>query len=73
MPGTLDLDDQEARLVLATKLYELGRLSLGQAAELAGFSKESFMELLAGYGVAVINYPPEQLDQDIKNAENYSR
>ena len=60
-------------MVLATKLYELGRLSLGQAAELAGFSKESLMGLLAGYGIAVINYPPEQLDQDIKNAENYSR
>lgn len=32
---------------LASKLYERGKLTLGQAAELAGYSKETFMQLLA--------------------------
>ena len=73
LPGTLELDDQEARMVLASKLYELGKLSLGQAAELTGCTKEAFMESLADYGVSFINYPPEELDEDIKNAENHSR
>ncbi|MEX2594728.1 MAG: UPF0175 family protein [Anditalea sp.] len=72
LPGTIDLDDKEAKMVLATKLYELGKLTLGQAAELAGYSKETFMELLADYGVSFFNYSPEELDEDIKNAEDYS-
>ena len=37
---------EEARLVLAAKLFELGRLSLGQAARMAGYSRPTFMELL---------------------------
>lgn len=72
LPGTVDLDDKEARMILASKLYELGKLTLGQAAELTGHSKETFMELLAGYGVSFFNYPPEELDEDIKNAETHS-
>lgn len=72
LPATVELDDQEARMVLAVKLYEMGKLSLGQAAELAGYSKEIFMGKLAGFGVSFINYPPEELDEDVKNAENHS-
>lgn len=58
----------EAKLLLAIKLYELGRLSCGQAAELAGYSKRTFLELLAKQGVAVFAYPPEQLVDDMKHA-----
>ena len=73
LPGALELDDQEARMVLAAKLYEMGKLSLGQGAELAGYSNEGFMGRLADYDVAFINYPSEELDEDIKNAESHSR
>ena len=72
IPDTLDLDDNEVKMALASKLYERGKLSLGQAASLTGYSKETFMELLADYGVAVISYAPDDLDNDIKNAEKYS-
>lgn len=72
LPSTLDLGDREAKMALASKLYELGKLTLGQAAELTGYSKETFMELLADYGVSLFNYPPEELDDDMKNAEGYS-
>jgi predicted HTH domain antitoxin len=41
-----NLDENEAKTMLAAKLYEKGSLSLGQAAELAGYSKRVFMELL---------------------------
>jgi predicted HTH domain antitoxin len=64
LPSTVDLGDREARMALASKLYELGKLSLGQAAELADYSKETFMELLADYGVSVINYPPSDIIKD---------
>ena len=41
LPDNLDLSDQEASTALAAQLYEMGKLSLGQAAELAGYSKAS--------------------------------
>ena len=56
---------EEARLLLMAKLYETGRLSLGQAAKLAGYSKPTFMELLGKLGVAVFDYPAEDLQREI--------
>jgi predicted HTH domain antitoxin len=38
---------KEAGLMLSIKLFEVGRLSLGQAATLAGFSKQGFIDVLA--------------------------
>lgn len=72
IPNTADIDEKEAKMALASKLYELGRLTLGQAAELAGYSKETFMELLDEYNVPLINYSPEELDEDIDNAQSLS-
>lgn len=60
-----EVQEEEARLLLMVKLYETGRLSLGQAAKYAGYSKRTFMELLGTYGVAVIDYPPEDLEQEM--------
>ena len=71
LPDSLDLDDREATMLLATKLYEQGRLSIGQAAEMAGYSKRTFMELLSRYNVSIINYDPSELLNDVKNASNY--
>lgn len=61
-----EISEEEARLFLAIKLYELGRLSLGQAAKLAGYSKRAFMELLGKYGVPVISYSPEELREEVE-------
>ncbi|HSI76322.1 MAG TPA: UPF0175 family protein [Lunatimonas sp.] len=72
LPDSLDLNDGEARMVFASKLYEMGKLSMGQAADLRGYSKRTFMELLADYGVSIFNYSPEELEQNIKNAQRYS-
>ncbi len=72
IPDTLDIDEREAIMIFATKLYEQGRLSLGQAAEIAGYSKRTFMELLSKYDVPVFNYDPAEIANDIKNAASYS-
>jgi predicted HTH domain antitoxin len=72
IPTTVDLDDREVLMVIATRLYEKGKLSLGQAAELVGLSKRAFMEILATYGVSVFNYPSSDLDQDVENAKRYN-
>jgi predicted HTH domain antitoxin len=47
------------------KLFETGKLSLGQAASLAGYSKSTFIELLGKQGIPVIDYPPEELEQEL--------
>jgi predicted HTH domain antitoxin len=60
-----EVSPEEAAVLLAAKLFERGTLSLGQAAELAGYSKRAFMELLGKYSVAVFDYPPEKLAEEI--------
>lgn len=72
IPDTIDLSDREVKMLLASKLYEKGKLSLGQAAEFVGLSKRAFMEILGDYDVSIFNYLVEDLDDEIKNAENYS-
>ncbi|MFL6227934.1 MAG: UPF0175 family protein [Pyrinomonadaceae bacterium] len=60
-----NLSEDEAKLLLAIKLYEVEKASLGQAAKLAGLSKRAFMEMLGRYKVPVFNYSPEELRQEI--------
>jgi len=56
---------EEARLMLALKLYEKRRLTLGQAARLAGYSKRGFIEILGHEGVNVLDSDPEELAAEI--------
>ena len=46
-----DAAADEIRLAAAVKLYELGRLSSGAAARLAGVPRVIFLSKLADYGV----------------------
>lgn len=63
LPSNISKD--EAQLLLAVKLFETGKLSIGQAAKLGGYSKRTFIELLSKMGVPVINYPAEDLEREI--------
>ena len=62
-----EIQVEEARLLLSMKLFETGQLTLGQAANLAGYSKRAFMELLGKRGVEVFNYPPEDLEAEFRS------
>jgi len=62
-----EIEVEEARLLLAMKLFETGQLTLGQAAALAGHSKRAFMELLGKRGVEVFNYPAEELEAEFRS------
>ena len=68
IPDSLDLDSNQVTMLIATKLYEQGKLSLGQAAELAGLTKRTFAELLSKYNVSIFNYPASDLARDVQNA-----
>ena len=61
----MTLSEDEVRLLLAVKLFEVGKVSLGQAAKIAGFTKRSFIDVLGRYGVPVIGYPPEELEREM--------
>ncbi|MGD9561415.1 MAG: UPF0175 family protein [Pyrinomonadaceae bacterium] len=56
----------EAQTLLAIKLYETDRLSLGKAAELAGYSVRAFLEVLEHHQIPVIKYSPEELRKEIR-------
>lgn len=49
----------------AIKLFETARLTLGQAARLAGYTKTGFIDVLDHYGVAVVDYPPAELAAEL--------
>ena len=52
--------------MMAMKFFELGRLSLGQAAQLAGYSKAGFIDVLAHHNIPVVNYSPSELASEIE-------
>lgn len=68
LPDGLDLDEHELVMILASKLYEEGKLSLGQAADLAGLTKRTFAELLGKYNVSIFNQDGDDLSRDVANA-----
>lgn len=55
--------EAEARLLLAVKLYELGRVTTGRAAELAGMSRVEFMLSLDRFGLSPIGVDPDELER----------
>ena len=56
---------EEAKFLLAAKLYELGRATAGQAAELCSRSRLDFLLALPRAGVTVSNLRPEDADAEI--------
>ena len=59
---------EELRMVAAVKLYELGRLSSGAAARLAGVPRVVFLAKLADYGVDTFRLTEEQLRRETRLA-----
>jgi predicted HTH domain antitoxin len=58
--------EQYIRLMAALKMFELGKISSGKAAQLAGMSRVEFLEACGKYRVSIFNYPPEEAEQEIK-------
>lgn len=54
----------ELRMAAAVKLFELGKLSSGAAARLAGVPRTVFLTRLADYGVDTFRLTEDQLRQD---------
>jgi predicted HTH domain antitoxin len=59
---------EELRLAAAVKLFELGRLSSGAAAELAGLPRCVFLSRLADYDVDTFTQSSRELAEEFANA-----
>jgi predicted HTH domain antitoxin len=65
--------EADARLLLAVKLYETGKLTTGLAAQLAGMPRSAFIFLLGRYGLSPFGETPEELEDDLAHARQASR
>ncbi len=63
--------ERQARLLLAAKLFELGRLSSGKAAELCGLGRVEFMLALPTVGVSMSNLRPEDAADEVAFASGH--
>jgi predicted HTH domain antitoxin len=64
----MNIKEDELKLLLAIKLIEEGAISLGKAAEIAGYTEKAFVEILIHRGVAPITYTKLDLGREMKNA-----
>ncbi|MDO8747109.1 MAG: UPF0175 family protein [Thermodesulfovibrionales bacterium] len=64
----LNIKEDELKILLATKLFEDGVVSLGKASEIAGYSEKAFAELLVHKGIAPIKYSNLDLNKELSNA-----
>ena len=62
---------EEAKLLVAVKLYELGRSSSGVSAKLADIPKPLLLMKLADYGVDAFHLTEEALQQDLASARRH--
>lgn len=56
---------RQMRLASAVKWYELGMISQGKAAELAGLSREAFIDSLAKFNVSPIQVTADELAEEM--------
>lgn len=59
----------EMRIAAAVKWYELGKLSQGKAAEVAGLSRSAFIDALSRFKVSPIQISATELSKELADAE----
>jgi len=59
--------EHHLRLMAALKMFELGQISSGKAAQLAGISRVDFLQTCGRYRVSIFNYPPEELEKELRS------
>jgi predicted HTH domain antitoxin len=70
LPQTLKLSDsefaEEVRFLAAAKLFELGKISSGKAAKMAGVDRVSFLKKLGHYKMPAINIQAEDVGKEVE-------
>jgi len=60
---------EEMRIAAAVKWYELGEISQGKAAEIAGLTRAEFINALSRYRVDFMQYTTEELAEEIGDVD----
>ncbi|MBN1486026.1 MAG: UPF0175 family protein [Anaerolineae bacterium] len=60
--------EAEVRFLAAAKLYELGRISSGKAARMAGVPRAEFITKLGQYGIPAVNLSGDEVLEEVKAA-----
>ena len=68
IPETINLKTFDFSVYVASKMYEDGLVSSGQASEMVGISKRAFIEILGKYGVSIFSKSIDDLEKEIDNA-----
>jgi len=58
--------DHHLRLMAALKMFELGQISSGKAAELVGMSRVDFFHTCFRYRVPIVNWRPEDIEKELR-------
>ena len=61
--------EEEARMAMATKLFEMGRLTSGQAAKLAGVSRVTLLLNCGRFGIPSVSWDQTELEAEFQEAE----
>lgn len=71
LPAVLNLSfeafEKEIKIALAVKLFEMGRLTSGQASMLAGISRIAFLLTCRQYGTASVEWDEAELQEEFKD------
>ena len=72
VPFTEDVISHGVHTALAVNLFRSGDLSLGQAAKLARMAYADFIEYLGSLKIPVVDYDPEELEQEFKLLDEWT-
>ncbi len=64
--SSADRFEGEARMALAMKLFEMGRLSSGQAAQLAGVSRVAFLLSCSQWNVPTVAWDAAEISAEFR-------
>ncbi|EMY71960.1 UPF0175 family protein [Leptospira vanthielii] len=69
IPDQIDLNEYDFKMAMAVKLYETGKISIGQAADIVNLSKSSLIDVMKNYGSSILfAYSADDLKTDLENA-----
>jgi predicted HTH domain antitoxin len=65
LPESVKITAAEIKMIIAARLFDIGELSSGQAAEMAGITKREFIESVGRYGVSIFQYSADELKREL--------